>query len=369
MAKDIENELIKDEENSAITPEVSSEKIDNETPSKASEEAVVIDNAIAEEAHEESSESKEDDTSTSCEAEENNDTTTEDTDELPSLQDENQTEANEACEDSESETQTENEAPDTILSKPLTEEEMRDARYLPRESVIYDENADDADSREESVTVETVEEDGVEIYSLNFFNEEETKKEEEPKEEPEEKEQEPYDPKKPRKVDARFDFVELFVFTLAIVIFITSFIVRHSVVVGPSMENTLFAGERLLISDLFYTPDYGDIIVFQDQSTNVDGAVVKRVIGKPGDVIEIKENGSIFRNGTLLIEEYVYIDGENIQENRIIPVPEGEYFVLGDHRNRSEDSRSENFGTIKEDSILGRVLLRFYPFDRFGTVK
>ena len=257
----------------------------------------------------------------------------------------------------------------------LTEEEMRDARYLPRELVIFDENASDSDEinptlGEDPPTSDETDEE--EIYSLNFFDEEideEKEAAETKKQEPEEREPEPYDPKKPRKVDARFDFVELFVFTLAIVIFITSFIIRHSVVVGRSMENTLFEGDRLLVSDLFYTPDYNDIIVFQDPETNGEGAVVKRIIGLPGDVIEIKENGSIIRNGTLLLEEYVYIDGINIQGNRIVEVPEGEYFVLGDHRNMSEDSRSESFGTIKEEAILGRVLLRFYPFEKFGPIE
>ena len=246
----------------------------------------------------------------------------------------------------------------------MTEEEIRDARYLPRPSVIYDENAHDAEAEEEA----SEDGDEPEIYSLRFFDEEDSDTNVTVEEdEEEEKEQEPYNPDKPRRVDARFDFVELFVFTLVFVLIVTSFILRHSVVVGGSMENTLLEGERLLISDLFYTPDYGDIIVFQDAETNIKGAIVKRVIGLPGDVIEIRSNGSIYRNDVLLIEEYVFIDGKNYQENELFVVPEGEYFVMGDHRNNSEDSRS--FGTIKEESILGRVLLRFYPFDKFGKVE
>lgn len=247
----------------------------------------------------------------------------------------------------------------------MTEEEIRDARYLPRPSVIYDENAPDSETEKEP----SDDGDEPEIYSLQFFDDkEDTDTDVTPEEdEEEEKEQEPYNPDKPRRVDARFDFVELFVFTLVFVLIVTSFIFRHSVVVGGSMENTLLEGERLLISDLFYTPDYGDIIVFQDAETNIKGAIVKRVIGLPGDVIEIRSNGSIYRNDVLLIEEYVFIDGKNYQENELFVVPEGEYFVMGDHRNNSEDSRS--FGTIKEESILGRVLLRFYPFDKFGKVE
>ena len=201
------------------------------------------------------------------------------------------------------------------------------------------------------------------IYSLF---EEETKSQDELKAETDVSSK-PYDPNAPRKIDARFDFIELFIFTLAIVLFVTSFIIRHSIVVGSSMENTLFEGERLLISDLFYSPDYGDIIVFEDYSTNIKGAVVKRVIGLPGDRILITKDGSVYRNGELLIEEYVFIDSPDYQyEFLYVTVPENELFVMGDHRNNSDDSRS--FGTIDEDSVLGKVLLRFYPFDRFGRV-
>ena len=266
------------------------------------------------------------------------------------------------------ESESEENAEDEINnSPPLTEEEINDARYLPRVSVVFDENASDAVT-EEPLSEEN--ENEVEIYSLNFFDDEEEKKEKEPDDVPEEKEQDPYDPKKPRRVDARFDFVELFVFTLAIVIFITSFIIRHSVVIGPSMENTLYEGERLLISDLFYTPERGDVIVFQDPDTNLKGALVKRVIGIPGDRIEIIEISGVicvFRNGELLLEPYVYVDGKYSHDDIYLTVPEGEYFVMGDHRNNSADSRT--FGTIKEESILGKVLLRFYPFDKFGPIE
>ena len=247
------------------------------------------------------------------------------------------------------------------------EDDSSNAPYLPRESVIYDENASDAQDFKE-------EEDGAEsnesfMYSLNFEEDTEEKQPQETIKKPdeEEQEQEPYNPDKPRRIDTRFDFVELFVFTLALVLFVTSFIIRHSVVVGVSMENTLYEGERLLISDLFYTPDYDDIIVFEDFSTNEKGAIVKRIIGLPGDTIEIKD-GYIYRNGEMLLEKYVLIDDEDYEYEDMpsVTVPEGQLFVLGDHRNKSDDSR--RFGTIDEDSVLGRVLLRFYPFSRFGTV-
>ena len=192
--------------------------------------------------------------------------------------------------------------------------------------------------------------------------------ESEPEEERTVKRDERYDPKKPRKIDSVFEFVELFIFTFLAVMVISSFFFRHSEVVGSSMEKTLNDGDHLIISDFFYTPERGDIIVCSDYTTGLKRPIVKRVIGIAGDTVKIDNDGNVFLNGELLYEHYVYINtsfsaytaGEWL-------VPEGEVFVMGDHRNVSEDSRS--FGTVDVDAILGKVLFRFYPFDKFGAVE
>ncbi len=173
-----------------------------------------------------------------------------------------------------------------------------------------------------------------------------------------------------RLIDSLFDFIELFIFSLAAVFIITTFFFRHSVVDGGSMERTLFDGEHIIISDLFYKPERGDIIVCEDYSTELPIPIVKRVIAIAGDRVEIDSLGNVKVNGELLDEsEYVYIDPNfpYICDPLDITVPNGEVFVMGDHRNVSQDSRK--IGTIKEDSILGKVLLRFYPFEKFGTVE
>ncbi len=162
-----------------------------------------------------------------------------------------------------------------------------------------------------------------------------------------------------------FDFTELFVFTIAAVILLLSFVFRHSVVDGGSMMNTLHHGEHLIISDLFYTPERGDIIVFEDHSTGNNAPLIKRVIAIEGDTVEIVGQ-SVYVNGDRLIEDYVFIDYTYYQEPIKVLVPEGEVFVLGDHRNNSQDSRI--FGTVDVDSILGKVIFRFFPFDSFGKV-
>jgi len=179
---------------------------------------------------------------------------------------------------------------------------------------------------------------------------------------------EKYDAKKPRKIDARFDFVELFVFTLLAVILLTTFIFRHAVVDGPSMQNTLQHGEHLIISDLFYTPEKGDIIVCQDRATGHYEPIVKRVIATEGDTIKIL-NSVVYVNGERLVEDYVFIDGpDSYADFPEVTVPENMLFVMGDHRNNSGDSRGFLTTFVREDAVLGKVIIRFYPFDKFGKV-
>lgn len=182
-----------------------------------------------------------------------------------------------------------------------------------------------------------------------------------------------YDPEKPRAIDWVFDITEMFVFVLAAVLIFTAFFFKHAVVEGDSMLNTLEDGDHLIISDVFYTPERGDIIVFEDYSTMLKKAVVKRVIGLPGETVEVKKdkngNYEVYINGEYLDEEYDYnaIDSSSAGVG-VWTVPDGEVFVMGDNRYNSTDSRDSRVGTVKIDSILGKVLLRFYPFDKLGAV-
>lgn len=231
--------------------------------------------------------------------------------------------------------------------------------YSPKreEPEDADTEYDEADSYEENITI---------LHEEEPSHTEPTDKREK-KEDPDKAK---YDPKKPRKVDARFDFVELFVFTLLAVILLTTFVFRHAVVDGPSMQNTLQHGEHLIISDLFYTPEKGDVIVFQDRATAHMDPIVKRVIATEGDTVKIV-NSVVYVNGERLNElDYVLIDGEvEYSDFPEVTVPEDMLFVLGDHRNNSADSRTFVTTFVREDAVLGRVILRFYPFDRFGKIE
>ena len=192
-----------------------------------------------------------------------------------------------------------------------------------------------------------------------------------------------------RKIDTVFDFIELFIFTLVAVLILTSFFFRHSIVEGESMTNTLMDKETLIITNFLYTPEQNDIIVFEDYGTGLRKPLVKRVIATEGQTVRVTRNG-IMVDGVLLDEdEYVFTDGVDYKysttpaansklkmldtftyrpgEYYEFVVPENELFVLGDHRNESTDSRL--LGTVSEDSVLGRVVLRILPLSKFGTVE
>lgn len=181
-----------------------------------------------------------------------------------------------------------------------------------------------------------------------------------------------------------FDFFEMFVLSAIVVILLFSFFMRLCYVQGQSMESTLFDGEMLVVSDLFYQPEYGDIIVFHHTSekyTSLNEPIVKRVIATEGEWVDIRTadgrleitvsdpDGS---NPRLLSEEYAqYVDYFVTESAHIYPVqvPEGYLFVMGDNRNHSTDSRSSLIGFVDERTVLGKVICRVTPFSKFGSVK
>ena len=206
--------------------------------------------------------------------------------------------------------------------------------------------------------------------SINFEGEHKAETLEDEDEEKDKK----YDPDKPRAIDWIFDFAEMMVFVLLTVFILTSFVFKHAKVMGDSMNNTLQNSDHLIISDLFYTPKRGDIIVFDGSNKFSESqVVVKRIIGLPGDTVEIKlgDKGEIiaYVNGKPLPgeEDYAYhskLGGATLCKP--VTVGEGEVFVMGDNRYNSLDSRI--VGTIDMDAILGKVLFRIYPFASFGKV-
>ncbi len=156
-------------------------------------------------------------------------------------------------------------------------------------------------------------------------------------------------------------------------LFIT-FVAQRTRVVGHSMEPTLQDADSLIIEKVSYrfsAPKRFDIIVFPYEHGNQGKEFfVKRIIGLPGETIKIDEEGNIFVNGQKLEENYgnEVIEDPGVAINDVV-LGDDEYFVMGDNRNRSMDSRFENVGNISKDKFLGRVVCRIFPFDKIGGVK
>ncbi len=153
-------------------------------------------------------------------------------------------------------------------------------------------------------------------------------------------------------------------------LFIT-FVMQRTEVSGSSMETTLQDGDSLLIEKVSYRfsdPNRFDIIIFPYQYGN-EQYFIKRIIGLPGETVRIDFDGNIYINGELLEEDYgaetIQDPGRAVTE---VTLGEDEYFVMGDNRNHSMDSRDISVGNIKKKDILGRAFLRIYPFSSFGGV-
>ena len=177
--------------------------------------------------------------------------------------------------------------------------------------------------------------------------------------------------KKKSSLREAVEYAESLAVVFVVMLLIFTFIARPATVDGESMMPTLQNGERLLISNLFYEPTAGDIVVLCGEADREEGKnLIKRIIATEGQTIDIDfEAGEVYVDGQKLDEPYI-LEPTYLDEGTEFPltVPKGEIFVMGDNRNGSRDSRSLTVGTVKEEYIVGRVLFRFFPFDRFGKI-
>lgn len=158
---------------------------------------------------------------------------------------------------------------------------------------------------------------------------------------------------------------------LGVTFLIITFVGQRTHVSGESMENTLDNGDQLIVDKITYRfqdPERFDIIVFPFHYKE-NTYYIKRIIGLPGETVQIAD-GTIYINGEVLKESY---GREVMQDPGIAAEPitlgEDEYFVLGDNRNQSSDSRDPSVGLIHRDEIIGRAWLRIWPLDSFGILK
>ncbi len=157
----------------------------------------------------------------------------------------------------------------------------------------------------------------------------------------------------------------------ACIYLIPTYVIQRTIVDGPSMENTLHNGEQLLVEKLSYRFEKlnrFDIIVFYPYGRDAGEYYVKRIIGLPGETIQII-GSDIYINGEVLEEDY---GREPITKAGMAADPitlgEDEYFVMGDNREVSLDSRYEEVGLVSKENIGGRAVLRIWPFNKFGLI-
>ncbi|WP_308753504.1 signal peptidase I [uncultured Anaerotruncus sp.] len=167
-----------------------------------------------------------------------------------------------------------------------------------------------------------------------------------------------------------YEWVESCVIAVGVILLVFAFAARTATVSGPSMLPTLHDGDRLLLVQAGYRdPQYGDVVVV-DRSQRGEPPIIKRVIGRAGDEIDIDfETGQVRRNGRALDEPYLYEPTLTRRDVEFpVTVPEGSVFVMGDNRNHSADSRTREIGMIDLRRVMGKAVYRFLPADRAGKI-
>lgn len=178
--------------------------------------------------------------------------------------------------------------------------------------------------------------------------------------------------KKPSYGREILEMLIYFVIVIVSVLLIHQFVGQQIEVSGSSMENTLHNEDHLILEKITYEisqPKRYDIVVFRPYSDEKDTFYIKRVIGLPGETVQIKDS-HIYINDTLLEEDYgnsPMLDA-GIAEEPVV-LGEDEYFLLGDNRNNSKDSRDESVGPVKRSAIMGRAWVRIWPLDKIGILE
>ena len=176
-----------------------------------------------------------------------------------------------------------------------------------------------------------------------------------------------------------FEWVEAIAIAVIVALLLRNYVLTFARVEGASMEPSLQQSNMLYVNKVAYTPEKGDIVVFEPASAP-NHPYIKRVIATEGDSVYIDfETGDVYINGEVIDEPYINgptaLEGEYIKLLKMsgkydrqhpIVIPEDHFWAMGDNRNNSRDSRS--LGPIPEEELMGHAIFRFWPVDKIGTL-
>ncbi|MDO4743123.1 MAG: signal peptidase I [bacterium] len=170
-----------------------------------------------------------------------------------------------------------------------------------------------------------------------------------------------------------FDFFDCIVVSVVIVALLFSFLFRVVGIEGGSMEDTLIEGDRVIITNMFYKPENGDIVVISRNYNNINNAetdepIIKRVIAVEGQTVDIDfQKGIVYVDGNAIDEPYIKNLTNRAHDVKFpVTVKKDCVFVLGDNREVSLDSRDERIGMVDTRYILGKAVFRIFPFEKIG---
>ena len=180
-----------------------------------------------------------------------------------------------------------------------------------------------------------------------------------------------------------WDYVKMIIIVVVVVLVVNNVVLINAKIPSESMENTIMTGDRIFGFRMAYglnfdffgkhisyktkDPERFDIVIFKYPDDETEW-FIKRVIALPGETVLVKD-GKVYINGSKKALSEPYIKEEPVEDFGPYKVPKNGYFVMGDNRNNSQDSRVSDVGAIHRDELMGRAWIRIWPLDQFGVIK